>query len=79
MTDQVIDTMTGLPEDPFRVEAPAPPVAPGPDRRPSGVGEADLLYLWARLGVVEWRVRQALAAAAADDPHPPDPNPRLYN
>ena len=66
-------TMTGLPADPFRAtdpdrEVPVPPAA----------GEADLLYLWARLGAVEWRVRQALAAATADDPDPHDPYRGLY-
>ncbi|MCE6995312.1 ATP-binding protein [Saccharothrix sp. S26] len=40
--------------------------------------EADLLYLWARLGAVEWRVRQAVAEAFAADPDRRDPYRGLY-
>ncbi|SDP93558.1 ATP-binding protein [Lentzea jiangxiensis] len=39
---------------------------------------ADLVYLWARLGAVEWRVRQAVAARRAVDPAPDDPYRGLY-
>ncbi|MBB5802171.1 AAA+ superfamily predicted ATPase [Saccharothrix ecbatanensis] len=38
----------------------------------------DLGYLWARLGAVEWRVRQAVAARAASDPTLDDPHRGLY-
>ncbi|MFE2753768.1 ATP-binding protein [Actinosynnema sp. NPDC059335] len=61
-----------------------PTVDPGPvldgHAAPAGSArEADLLYLWARLGAVEWRVRQAVAEAAAADPeHHRDPYRGLY-
>ncbi|WP_447007953.1 ATP-binding protein [Saccharothrix isguenensis] len=41
-------------------------------------GTPDLAYLWARLGAVEWRVRQAVAARAEGDPTPHDPHRGLY-
>lgn len=78
MTDQVIDTTTGMPADPFRVPGADERVSAPPVGATSVTGEADLLYLWARLGVVEWRVRQALADEAADDPDPRDPYRGLY-
>ncbi|GGP76386.1 ATP-binding protein [Saccharothrix coeruleofusca] len=40
--------------------------------------EADLRYLWARLGAVEARVRRAVDARLADDPDPGDPYRGLY-
>ena len=39
---------------------------------------ADLAYLWARLAAVEWRVRQAVAVKAVDDPVIDDPHRGLY-
>ncbi|WP_406690126.1 ATP-binding protein [Saccharopolyspora sp. ID03-671] len=39
---------------------------------------ADLHHLWARLGRVEQRVRSAVAARRATDPHPDDPHRGLY-
>ncbi|ACU36854.1 ATP-binding protein [Actinosynnema mirum] len=40
--------------------------------------DADLVYLWARLGAVEWRVRLAVEARRATDPAPDDPYRGLY-
>ncbi|WP_367129460.1 AAA family ATPase [Saccharothrix sp. HUAS TT1] len=40
--------------------------------------EADLVYLWARLGAVERRVRRAVDEALSADPDPHDPYRGLY-
>ncbi|MEV0697091.1 ATP-binding protein [Saccharopolyspora sp. NPDC050389] len=40
--------------------------------------EPDLNYLWARLGLVERRVREVVATRQAADPHPDDPYRGLY-
>ncbi|MBB5958271.1 hypothetical protein FHS29_004879 [Saccharothrix tamanrassetensis] len=41
-------------------------------------GNADLVYLWRRLGAVEQRVREAVEARLATDPEPEDPFRGLY-
>ncbi|MFC6092218.1 AAA family ATPase [Saccharothrix lopnurensis] len=48
---------------------------PAPPRAPES---ADLVYLWARLSAVEWRVRRAVEARRATDPAPDDPYRGLY-
>ncbi len=45
---------------------------------PSGGDDADLVYLWGRLGAVERRVRRAVTARLAADPAPDDPFRGLY-
>ncbi|WP_433260240.1 ATP-binding protein [Actinosynnema sp. CS-041913] len=45
---------------------------------PMTVDEADLVYLWGRLGAVERRVRQAVTARLAADPTADDPFRGLY-
>ncbi|WP_204846348.1 AAA family ATPase [Saccharothrix algeriensis] len=44
----------------------------------AGPPAADLVYLWARLGAVERRVRRAVAERLATDPNPDDPFRGLY-
>ncbi|TQM84983.1 ATPase family protein associated with various cellular activities (AAA) [Saccharothrix saharensis] len=39
---------------------------------------ADLAYLWARLAVVEWRVRRAVAGRVVEEPEVDDPYRGLY-
>ncbi|WP_407690798.1 ATP-binding protein [Saccharothrix syringae] len=54
-------------------------VAVGPARETvSAPRTTDLVYLWARLSAVEWRVRRAVDERRAADPSPEDPYRGLY-